>query len=220
MMNALFGVLGAPACRFFDPAVANAITGFGQQTLRWTREAFAAAGVRVLYGDTDSVFVQLAAAATPGEAESACAPRVEAEIGARVEREYGVRLAPRARARAASSTASSCRACAAGAAAARSATPAGSPTAAASSWWSGSSRCAATGRRSRGACSRACSSALFQDREVLPFVREIVARVRAGELDAELVYAKRIRKGALERYTAPSRRTCRPRARRAAARAA
>ena len=55
MMNALFGVLGTPACRFFDPAVANAITGFGQQTLHWTADAFAAAGVRVLYGDTDSV---------------------------------------------------------------------------------------------------------------------------------------------------------------------
>src|SRR3546814_3885151 len=45
---------------FFDPAIANAITGFGQQTLHWTAEAFGAAGVGVLYGDTDSVFVQLA----------------------------------------------------------------------------------------------------------------------------------------------------------------
>jgi DNA polymerase-2 len=42
---------------------------------------------------------------------------------------------------------------------------------------------------------------VFQDREVLPFVREVVERVRAGELDAELVYSKRIRKGGVERYT-------------------
>jgi DNA polymerase-2 len=36
----------------------------------------------------------------------------------------------------------------------------------------------------------------------MPFVAELVARVRAGELDQELVYAKRVRKGALDRYTA------------------
>src|SRR5688572_834804 len=55
MMNALFGVLGAASCRFFDPAIANAITGFGQEILRRTRDAFEAAGVPVIYGDTDSV---------------------------------------------------------------------------------------------------------------------------------------------------------------------
>jgi DNA polymerase-2 len=43
---------------------------------------------------------------------------------------------------------------------------------------------------------------LFTDREVLPFARELVGRVRAGELDEELVYAKRVRKGSLARYTA------------------
>ena len=38
MMNALFGVLGAASCRFFDPAIANAITGFDQQILHWSRD--------------------------------------------------------------------------------------------------------------------------------------------------------------------------------------
>ena len=61
MMNALFGVLGSASCRFFDPDVANAITSFGQQTLHWTRDAFEQEGVAVIYGDTDSVFVRLAA---------------------------------------------------------------------------------------------------------------------------------------------------------------
>ena len=88
MMNALFGVLGTPACRFFDPAIANAITGFGQQTLRWTAEAFGEAGVRVLYGDTDSVFVQVGAGGA-ALAETLRA-RVEREIAERVRREYGV----------------------------------------------------------------------------------------------------------------------------------
>ena len=43
---------------------------------------------------------------------------------------------------------------------------------------------------------------LFSDREVVPFVRELVERLRKGELDRELVYAKRVRKGSLDRYTA------------------
>ena len=89
MMNALFGVLGAAACRFFDPAIANAITGFGQQTLRWTRDAFEAAGVRVLYGDTDSVFVQLGAR-RPGRRRDAARARRGGDRGARSAREYGV----------------------------------------------------------------------------------------------------------------------------------
>jgi DNA polymerase-2 len=43
---------------------------------------------------------------------------------------------------------------------------------------------------------------LFTDREVIPFVKQLVERMRAGELDDELVYVKRIRKGSLDRYTA------------------
>jgi DNA polymerase-2 len=42
---------------------------------------------------------------------------------------------------------------------------------------------------------------VFRDREVAPFVREVVERLRGGELDAELVYSKRIRKGGVEQYT-------------------
>ena len=85
MLNALFGVLGASGCRFFDPAVANAITTFGQQTLRWTAEAFAREGVSVLYGDTDSVFVTV-----PQGGAEALRARVEAAVGARVRDTYRV----------------------------------------------------------------------------------------------------------------------------------
>ncbi len=91
MMNAMFGVLGAGSCRFFDPAVANAITGFGQQTLSWTSDAFSEEGVPVLYGDTDSVFVQL----DPDE------PATRASTRSR-------RRAPRSRAASAGSSGSSC----------------------------------------------------------------------------------------------------------------
>ena len=43
---------------------------------------------------------------------------------------------------------------------------------------------------------------VFRDEPVAPFVREVVAEVRAGRLDGELVIRKALRKGAVERYTA------------------
>jgi DNA polymerase-2 len=57
LMNSFYGVLGTPACRFFNPALANAITGMGREMLLWSKGWFEAAGFRVLYGDTDSLFV-------------------------------------------------------------------------------------------------------------------------------------------------------------------
>ena len=43
---------------------------------------------------------------------------------------------------------------------------------------------------------------LFTGGDTVAFAREVVREVREGEVDAELVYAKRVRKGALDRYTA------------------
>jgi len=57
LMNSFYGVLGTPACRFHNPAIANAITGLGRHLLMWTKHWFEARGLRVLYGDTDSLFV-------------------------------------------------------------------------------------------------------------------------------------------------------------------
>jgi len=58
LMNSFYGVLGTPACRFFNPALANAITGLGREMLLWSKAWFEAAGHEVLYGDTDSLFVR------------------------------------------------------------------------------------------------------------------------------------------------------------------
>ncbi|MEE8557826.1 MAG: DNA polymerase domain-containing protein, partial [Myxococcota bacterium] len=55
---------------------------------------------------------------------------------------------------------------------------------------------AAAARLQRGLLER-----VFTDQPVEPFVRELVERLRRGELDHELVIRKGIRKGALERYT-------------------
>ena len=58
LMNSFYGVLGTPACRFASPALVNAITGFGREILLWSKARIEGYGHRVLYGDTDSLFVQ------------------------------------------------------------------------------------------------------------------------------------------------------------------
>jgi DNA polymerase-2 len=59
IMNAFYGVLGTPACRFFDPRLASSITMRGHEILLHTREMIQARGYQVIYGDTDSIFVWL-----------------------------------------------------------------------------------------------------------------------------------------------------------------
>jgi DNA polymerase-2 len=194
MMNAMYGVLGAAACRFFEPAIANAITGFAQQILYWTRDAFEAAGVAVLYGDTDSVFVQLGRESDAEKLRAA----VETGIGERIHAAYGVPsqlelelegifehlLLPRVRGGGKGSKKRY------------------------AGWQDG--KLVVVGleavrrdwpdlahRLQEGMLER-----LFTGRDPAPFVRDTVAELRAGARDAELVYVKRVRKGALERYEA------------------
>jgi DNA polymerase II len=57
LMNSFYGVLGTSACRFYNPALANSITGSGKEILLWSKRWFENAGFKVLYGDTDSLFV-------------------------------------------------------------------------------------------------------------------------------------------------------------------
>ena len=57
IMNSFYGVLGTPGCRFAGAPLAGAITGFGRYLLYWTRDRLEERGLRVLYGDTDSLFV-------------------------------------------------------------------------------------------------------------------------------------------------------------------
>ncbi len=57
LMNSFYGVLGTPACRFHNAAIANAITGQGRHLLQWSKAWFEQRGYEVLYGDTDSLFV-------------------------------------------------------------------------------------------------------------------------------------------------------------------
>ena len=57
IQNSFYGVLGTEGCRFASPRLAGAITSFGQFILFWTRDYLENRGYRILYGDTDSVFL-------------------------------------------------------------------------------------------------------------------------------------------------------------------
>jgi DNA polymerase II len=201
MMNAFFGVLGASACRFFDPDVANAITHFGQQTLSWTKELLEAEGVRVLYGDTDSVFAEIGGGGTGAVVTARAAElrdRIEAGIAARIRERYAVEpklvlelehvldrfFMPRVRG------------------------GQGGSKKRYAGWLDGRLRIVGLEavRRDWPALARRLQTGLlehlFTDRDPVPFVADLTARLRAGELDGELIYVKRVRKGATERYVA------------------
>jgi DNA polymerase-2 len=59
LMNSMYGVLGTSASRLFSPVVANAIPIAGQYVIRAAAKSVAKHGYRVLYGDTDSIFVDM-----------------------------------------------------------------------------------------------------------------------------------------------------------------
>lgn len=57
LMNSFFGVLANPTCRFYNYNIANAITHFGQFLIKLTAKEIEKEGYKVIYSDTDSVFV-------------------------------------------------------------------------------------------------------------------------------------------------------------------
>jgi DNA polymerase-2 len=69
LMNSCYGVLGTPACRFFNAEIANAITSFGRELLLWTKARIESYGHPVRYGDTDSLFVESGVADAPSARE-------------------------------------------------------------------------------------------------------------------------------------------------------
>lgn len=67
IMNSFYGVLGSPGCRFFDPRLASSITRRGHDIIIQSRRFIEERGLKVIYGDTDSVFVHVGAKAPGGE---------------------------------------------------------------------------------------------------------------------------------------------------------
>ena len=59
LMNSFYGVMGSSGCRFYQEDLPDGITSSGQWILKTVIEYLESMGFAVLYGDTDSLFVQL-----------------------------------------------------------------------------------------------------------------------------------------------------------------
>ncbi len=95
LQNSFYGVLGAGSCRYARTELAGAITSFGRKFLLKARDFFEAKGMRVLYGDTDSVFVLSGFGDGAGQEElmalgSRCAQELNAEISRDIDEEYSL----------------------------------------------------------------------------------------------------------------------------------
>lgn len=92
LMNSLYGVLAATSCRFFSPEIANAITLTGQHLIHLAAAEVRRRGYTVIYGDTDSLFVDAAAADEREALRRAEALRagVSAMLVERLREEFGL----------------------------------------------------------------------------------------------------------------------------------
>lgn len=59
IMNSFYGVLGSNVCRFYHAELASSITMRGHELLGRTQQWMEERGAKVIYGDTDSLFVTL-----------------------------------------------------------------------------------------------------------------------------------------------------------------
>ncbi len=91
LMNSIYGVLGAGTSRLFSPAVANAVTHLGQWVIRAAVAHARALGASVIYGDTDSLFVDSGEADPERALDAAERLRgaIDGAVGARIRAEFG-----------------------------------------------------------------------------------------------------------------------------------
>jgi len=59
IMNSFYGVLGSSGCRFHSQQLASSITRRGHEIITRSRDKIEEHGFKVIYGDTDSLFVHL-----------------------------------------------------------------------------------------------------------------------------------------------------------------
>lgn len=206
LMNSFYGVLGTPACRFHNPELANAITSFGQMVLLHAKARIEARGHRVLYGDTDSLFV-LSGAADPEAARALgreLAEAVDEDLRAHLRSAYRVEsrlhlsfqalylrlllLRTRGGAQGARKRYAGLLCPASDGEAPRVV-------------FTGMEVVRSDWTELAKEVQRRLYERLFADQPVDAYLREVVAAVRAGRMDELLVYRKSLRKD-LQRYTA------------------
>jgi|JRYI01.1.fsa_nt_gb DNA polymerase-2 len=204
LMNSFYGVLGTSACRFYNPALANSITGMGREMLLWSKHWFEARGFTVLYGDTDSLFVHSAIDdAERAETEGrALAMQLNTEIATHIEHRWRVtsRLELKfeklylrlflSRARHSTRGASKRYAGLRRGQHGENTVEFVGMEVVRSDWTALAKR-----------VQRELYQRLFADQGVDEYLQDIVKQVRSGALDELLVYRKNLRKGA-EEYTA------------------
>ena len=196
LMNSFYGVLGTPACRFYDPRLANAITSFGREVLLWCAARIEAGGRRVLYGDTDSLFVE------SGEVDEAAARRLGETLPVALTRELAAHISGTWRVESRLELQFErlyLRLCLP---ALRHGTTGARKRYAGLVKGPEAPRVVFTGMEAvRGDWTglakdvqREMFARLFADRPVDEYLRQVVAEVRAGRLDHRLVYRKALRK--------------------------
>lgn len=203
LMNSFYGVLGTPACRFYEPQLANAITSFGRELLLWSRDHVEARGLRVLYGDTDSLFVESGSADTEAarrlgtalaqDLTAALAAhvihtwRVESKLEAQFDRLYLRLFLPPVR----HGTTGARKRYAGLVAGAQ----------AAQTVFTGMESVRGDWTELAKRVQRELYARLFADQPVEAYLRDVIAELRAGSLNDSLVYRKALRK-APAAYTA------------------
>jgi DNA polymerase-2 len=95
LMNSFYGVLGTASCRYARTELAGAVTSIARKWLLASRDWFNARGRRVIYGDTDSLFVEsgLDDRADYGDFERLCgelARELNRRLAERIRAEYGL----------------------------------------------------------------------------------------------------------------------------------
>jgi DNA polymerase-2 len=211
LQNSFYGVLGAPGCRYARTELAGAITSFGKVFLTAARDFLEARGLRTLYGDTDSVFVlsglgdgasfedlMAFGARAAGELNAALAERIRREhavpshLRIRCEKAYRRFFIPRLK----GDTTGEGRGRAKGYAGLRLG-PDGSAKVEVKGMEAVRSDFTPLARRFQvELLSRAFGGA--SEAEVRDWCRDLAARLQRGELDAELVYRKSLRRPAEE----------------------
>ncbi|HET7202658.1 MAG TPA: DNA polymerase II [Steroidobacteraceae bacterium] len=202
LMNSFYGVLGTPACRFYNPALANSITGIGRELLLWSKQWFERAGYVVLYGDTDSLFVQAGA-------DAADASRKGLEIAIALNADLARYLSARWRVRSRLELKFEKLYVKLFLPLARGSTRGASKRYVGLRHGTGLDKLEFVGmevvRRDWTALAKQVQlelyRRLFGGQPVAEYLADVVKRVRTGELDETLVYRKNLRKGA-DAYTA------------------
>jgi len=89
LMNSFYGVLGTDGCRFYHPKLASSITRRGHEIIRASKRWIEDRGFRVIYGDTDSLFVLLNAdGASPDQQAAGLVDGLNHHWARIVERDY------------------------------------------------------------------------------------------------------------------------------------